>query len=104
MLDVCLVFTDDLVGNFLAGSFVEQLHRRPEYDFTLGVDCRDIDNLQVGQFGFEILDASFNKTLLVFRSMVLGVFLKITVRPCLGDCLNHCGPVDTLQAFELCSQ
>ena len=52
---------------------VQQFHGAAENNFSPGIDCRDIDDLDVGELAFDILDSTFEKSLLILCGMVLIV-------------------------------
>ena len=81
LLDVSLVLTDDLVLDLLVFIDIEQRHRSAENHFTASVQTRDINDLGIGQFAFDIANPRFDESLLFTGRVVFGVFLQITVRP-----------------------
>jgi hypothetical protein len=54
--------------------------------------------------GFEILDATFNETLLLTSRMILSVLAQIAVATRFGDGLNYARTVFSLQTLQFGSQ
>ena len=68
------------------------------------MDRRDVNDLHVGKLALDILDTPLDKTLLVLGSVILRIFLQITVRACFGNRLDYCRPVFRLQFLDFVAQ
>ena len=70
LLKVRFVIAHDAIRGFFVGLDVQHGHRGTE-DHAAGFrHLRDIDNLRIGEFGFNLLNTAFTKALLFTRSVI----------------------------------
>src|SRR5690606_8404133 len=74
---ISLVISHDLVGDLFVGLAVGDIHGGAENDLAGMGNGRDIDHDRMLQSSFDITNTRLDHTLLLARSMVLGVFLEI---------------------------
>ena len=79
MLDVGLVVADDLVSDAVAQIAVLELDRRAEHDAAAGIEHRRIDDLRIGELGFDERDSTFDKALPFLGGVVVGIFGDVAV-------------------------
>ena len=101
MLQVGLVFTDDLVGDGFTGVLVFQADGGAKHHAAFRVDGGRVDDLRSRELAFNFLDTPFDKPLAVFGGVVFGVFAQIALRTCFGNGCDDPWAVYGLEAMQL---
>jgi len=92
-----LVFTHDLVTQFVTGLFIGNINGSTKYHLTVGIDRGDVDNGRVTEFTFDIFDTTLDEPLLLTRCVVFRIFFKITVFTRSRDCFDHFRSINRFQ-------
>jgi hypothetical protein len=100
-LEIGFVFANDLVGRFFLGVEVFDFDGCAEHDFAVGIDGRWVDDLCVAELAFDFLNAALNERLLLFGSVVLGVFADIALQTRLANGARGFDTIHRLQAMKL---
>jgi hypothetical protein len=64
----------------------------------------NVNDLGMGNRGFQQLDSPFDETLLFPGCMVFGIFFQVAMRPRFGNRCNNLRPVNFLQGGEFFTQ
>ena len=98
-LDVGLVVTDDLVDIGAAVIEILDFHRCAEHAAAFRIQSQRVDDLRIGELGFDLGNAPLYKALTFLRRFVFGVLGKIALRSRFGNRLNDLRTIDTAQTL-----
>ena len=104
ILDIGLVFTDDLIGHLRARVLILKVECRAKNTAAIGIEQLGVNDLCIRQFAINLLDTAFNETLTFLGRIVFGVLRKIAMRTRLSNGRYDARPFNRLQMMQFSTQ